>query len=158
MDATIMLSTTQLISLLQSKYPELYFKQGSMFYWSSDDKTIYYNDSEKTNFNTLLIHELAHATLEHSNYDRDIELLTMERQAWDKAIEISNKHKIDINKSLVQPALDSYRGWLHSRSKCPKCQSNGMQTSKHIYKCLICSCKWKANEAKICSLRRYIEK
>jgi len=103
----------------------------------------------------LLLHELAHALLNHHNYKMDIELVSMERQAWDLAIELSKKYKIIIPDDLMQDHLDTYRDWMHLRSKCINCQATGVQKSNKTYQCPVCSSLWQANEARFCSLRRY---
>jgi hypothetical protein len=129
------------------------FKKSAQFLWSFDKQTIYYSDIP--NGYVYLFHELAHALLGHNNYNRDIRLLAMERDAWNKSIEIANVYDIKINDDIVQSNLDTYRDWLHNRSICPKCQANGMQINKSVYKCLVCNHKWHVNEAKMRALRRY---
>jgi len=121
--------------------------------WSHAEHTIYYTcDNEDFSF---LFHELSHALLDHTDYQRDIELIVIERQAWAKAKRISTNYDVEINDDFIQSNLDTYRDWLHTRSTCPQCTSTGLQTEKNTYKCLSCNHEWRVNEAKTCALRRY---
>lgn len=147
-------STISLINKLKSDYPNITFKKSAKFAWSFEDKTIFYND-KLDNYQYFLFHELAHAILNHANYTQDIELISMERNAWDKAGIISKKYQIDIDDDFIQTNLDTYRDWLHQRSLCPNCGSNGLQTKNSDYHCLACNHKWRVNQAKDCALRRY---
>jgi len=123
--------------------------------WSHAESTIDFVNNGDTG---LLLHELAHALLNHIDYSRDIELLVMERQAWDKAKELATKYDLEIEDEFIQSNLDTYRDWLHSRSTCPKCNANGLQIKSSLYHCLACNNKWRVNEARTCALRRYKHK
>jgi hypothetical protein len=130
------------------------FKRANCFLWSPAENTICYADNEK-NFHIFLLHELAHGLLNHADYDYDIGLVTMEREAWDKVIELSQIYKVAIDEKVIQSTLDTYRDWLHERSTCPNCSATGVQAGECNYKCLACSYEWRVNEARICALRRY---
>jgi len=145
-------STNSLIKKLRAEYPDFIYKKSTDFQWSHGDKTIFYTDKDDCSF---LFHELSHAILGHNGYERDVELVTMESEAWNKAKQIAKKYDIHIDEDLVQDNLDTYRDWLHKRSTCPKCNAVGLQTDKKSYKCLACDHKWRVNEAKTCALRRY---
>ncbi len=121
-------STIVQISQLKADYPQFNFKKTSNFYWSPVDQTVGY-----TRMNALLFHELAHAVLSHNDYHQDIELLEMERDAWDEAIKIAKKYGFPIDDKTVQISLDTYRDWMHNLSTCPNCGEIGMQTSKNNY-------------------------
>jgi hypothetical protein len=154
MDVIIMPSTTTLLSRLKTDYPQFSFKPGDDFLWSSSDNTIYYNNKIE-NQSIFLLHELSHALLGHTNYTSDIQLITMERQAWDHTIKLATKYYVTISDDMVQSNLDSYRDWLHSRSTCPSCEATGLQIKDYTYTCPACSHKWQVNEARTCALRRY---
>ncbi len=147
MDATTMLST---VSQLVKDYPSITFKEGADFYWSPEKNTVFY---QKNGSEALLFHEVSHALLGHKEYDRDITLLAMERDAWEKARELSN-----IPEETIQNHLDTYRKWLHIRSTCPTCEANGHQIKKFQYQCLACGTQWRVNEARICGLKRHVIK
>jgi hypothetical protein len=147
-------SIHSLLPKLKQKYPFITFLPGTDFIWSPSDKTVYYDEREKDQ-SVSLIHELAHGLLEHTDYSKDVQLLTMERNAWDKAIELAKDYQVVIDEDDIEVHLDSYRNWLHSRSTCPACQAIGLQTKKQTYTCLACNHEWRVNEARTCNLRRY---
>ena len=154
MDVIIMPSIDSLIDKLQLDYPQFTFKKSDCFSWSPNEKTIYLGNSVDENI-PYLLHELAHALLDHLNYTSDIELANMECAAWDKATELAKHYNISINQDDIQSDLDTYRDWLHKRSLCPKCQTSGLQNGDNTYQCLVCNHKWRVNEARLCALRRY---
>lgn len=154
MDATTMPSMSSLVAKLQADFPQFYFAVSDDFRWSPQEKTIFY--IETSNHITSLLHEAAHALLDHSTYNKDIELLEMERDAWNYASsQLSKTYGIEIDDHTIQQSLDTYRDWLHARSTCPTCSAIGVQTEKHQYKCIACQTKWRVNDARICALRRY---
>ncbi len=147
-------STTSILQDLKNKYPQFKFKLADNFSWSSSDNVIYY-DAKSSDLLPLLLHELSHAILGHNEYSRDIQLINMECQAWDKTIILAKSIGLEISDNFIQSNLNSYRDWLHSRSTCPKCQATGLQTDERQYKCPVCINSWYVNEAKTCALRRY---
>lgn len=159
MDATTMPSIpSPLLQRLKRDYPALTFVEGTDFAWSPVTKTIVYNPKALEG-PAFLLHELAHASLNHTLYKRDIELLVMERAAWDLAMSsLGPRYDYDIDDELVEQTLDTYRDWLHARSTCPSCGSTGLQTKQREYKCLACGQIWQVNEARTCELRRYTKK
>jgi hypothetical protein len=153
MDAIIMPSTPLLILALKTAYPQFHFEPGTEYAWSPALKTVFYVDSDAPN-DAQLLHELSHGILDHSDYKRDVELLAMERSAWDTALSLTDQYAVIISDDTIQSALDSYRDWLHARSTCPNCQATGLQTKRKSYNCLACHHTWNVNEARICGLRR----
>jgi hypothetical protein len=155
MDAIIMPSIALFLSNLGLDHPEYTFVPGDHFRWSPDSLEITYDPSDK-HVKEHILHELAHALLGHSDYDRDIQLIAIERDAWHYAKEkLSPQYKIVITDDVIQDSLDTYRDWLHARSTCPNCQATGMQDKKYQYRCLACRNRWRVNDARICGLRRY---
>lgn len=145
---------TSLITNLQADFPAFTFISGEEFRWSPQDHTIYY--PKDSSDGDALLHELAHGLLQHNNYTKDIQLIEIERDAWDYAKDnLAKSYSITIDETAIQEALDTYRDWLHARSTCPECQATGMQTKSDTYKCLACHTQWRVNEARICALRRY---
>ena len=157
MDVTTMHSTTSIISQLKNSHPEISFEPGDDFYWSPSDRTIFF-DKNNPDQTILLLHEIGHALLGHSTFGTDIELLAMERQAWDKSVEVAKEFEIEIPDDFIQMNLDGYRNWLHSRSTCPNCTAIGFQIKKLQYTCPSCNYNWTVNEARTCALRRYNKK
>jgi len=145
-------SLNKLLTQLQVDYPQFHFAIGSSDRWDSNG-TVYYTAETSR---PALLHELAHALLGHSTYQLDIELLRMERSAWDHAQHTLAPHYgVTMTNDDVQDALDTYRYWLHNRSLYPDCHLSGLQQSDGDYRCVGCSLTWRANAAKTCALRRF---
>jgi len=143
-----------LVTRLSADFPSFRFVPAGEFRWSPDERTIFY-DATSLEAGSLL-HELSHAVLGHSTYAKDVELLELERAAWQHAIAVLvPKYEVAITESQVEDALDTYRDWLHARSICPTCGATGVQTKKNEYKCIACHARWRVNDARICGLRRY---
>jgi rubrerythrin len=62
----------------------------------------------------------------------------MESEAWEKAKELANHYGVEIDENLVQDELDTYREWLHQKSRCPKCGLTRFQTPDSQYHCPSC--------------------
>lgn len=82
-------------------------------------------------------------------------MLKIERQAWDKTLELASAYNVHVNATEPNDALDSYRDWLHNRSVCPTCSTIGLEVDNKEYNCVACGAKWRPNEARICQLKRY---
>lgn len=142
-----------LINRLSLDYPNINFIIDKNFSWSRVDRSVHYVDESE--MWPMLIHEIAHHELEHSNYKNALHLLNMERDAWIKAIEIAKKYDLKIDNDVIESSLDSYRDWVHNRSKCPECNAIGVEISKNYYQCIQCDNYWKVNDARQCGLKRY---
>ena len=150
-----MRSINWLIKQLRNDYPQFQFESADEFWWSAAKKTIYINSSTP-NSQVFSLHELSHAILDHHKYKYDIELITLERDAWEYAKKhLAPQYAIKIDEQIVQDNLDTYRDWLHARSTCPECSATGLQTKQQSYRCLACGHQWRVNEARLCALRRY---
>jgi ribosomal protein L37AE/L43A len=151
-----MLSTCSILKKLKSDNPTIDFQPSDDYLWSPNNQTVYYSDksSDKDGY-AYLLHELSHGLLEHTDYDRDVTLIAMERAAWDKAQELASKYDLKIGDELIESNLDSYRDWMHSRSTCPNCDATGLQIKKLVYNCPACGHNWRVNEARVCALRRF---
>lgn len=154
MAATTMPSTRSLLRQLRLDYPDITFTAADDFRWSPSKQTLYYMDTEDAG--AFILHELAHASLQHTTYNKDIELIQCERDAWQLATNTFAKtYNVTIDSTLVQDNLDTYRDWLHARSTCPSCTATGVQTKQQLYHCVACRHDWTVNEARNCQLRRY---
>lgn len=151
-------STTSLITRLKEDFPQFSFVDSDTFRWSPQSSTIFYDGSSFSVED--LLHEISHGLLEHKEFNRDIELIAMERDAWN----YTQQHLAPIyltkaiDESVTENALDTYRDWLHIRSICPNCTATGIQTRQSYYSCIACSSNWRVNDARSCALRRYILK
>jgi hypothetical protein len=154
MAAITMQSTSSLATKLAQDFPIYSFIPGEDFLWSPNTQTIFYipNSTDTASF----LHELAHGILGHTAYNKDIELLGVERAAWECATDtLASRYDVDVTPDLIEEALDTYRDWLHARSTCPSCSATGIQTKKDEYTCIACHGKWRVNDARVCALRRY---
>ncbi len=148
-------STDSLLKQLKTAYPTLHFEEAEDFQWLPSSKTITYPLSDDT-FEPRLLHEVSHALLEHTEYLRDVDLVAMERDAWQYArTTLAPLFDVQVTADDIQNDMDTYREWLHARSTCPACGANGLQTQQWHYRCLACAHVWKVNEARSCALRRY---
>ncbi len=150
-----MQSTRSLIKRLRGDFPGFTFESSDGFWWSASKRTIHF-DASAENSTVYSLHELSHAILDHKGYEYDIDLVKLERDAWDYARRIlATEYDVTIDETVIQNNLDTYRDWLHARSTCPACDATGLQTKQRTYRCLACGHLWSVNEARICALRRY---
>lgn len=128
---------------LRRDFSQLRFKAGARDHWSPRSNTITYkSDGPPHEQKYSILHELAHARLGHVNYHSDFELLKLESQAWELAAKLGRKYGVQINSEHIQNCLDTYRDWLHARSRCPKCGMNVLQKNPHQYQCFNCGTAW----------------
>ncbi len=146
------ISVKRLLNKLAKDFPEIHFKQGDSFSWSAKNNTVTYVTTKDDDMGPVtLLHELAHASLDHKSFTTDFELLRMEVAAWEKAKEIGRAYSVDIPEDHIQKCLDTYRDWLHIRSTCPWCSTNGLQnTQNKSYNCLNCSGRWEVSASRLC--------
>ena len=150
-----MQSPSSLLKQIQRDFAAYTFVQGDNFVWSPQRRTITFCAPEALSDIWTLLHEIAHAELNHSIYNLDIDLISREAEAWEHARSvIASRYGLAIDPDHIEDHLDSYRHWLHERSKCPACAQNGFQVTKNTYRCHNCRCLWRVNEARMCALRR----
>ena len=139
-------------------YPQFKFRPGSQEHWSPKFNTITYSQSEPLDeLRYGLLHELAHALLGHNTYQSDFELLKLESEAWQLAAKIGKKYHVRLNDDHIQDCLDTYRDWLHRRSKCPTCGMHVMQQDSVTYRCFNCDTSWQVSSRRfVRSYRRKI--
>ena len=125
-----------LIKKLEVDYPEFKFKVGEKFSFRYP-RTITIGPDEP-NAKLLLLHELGHAILGHREYGTDVSRLKMEMEAWEKAQELVLKYGVEFDEEVAQGELDTYRDWLHKKSRCPKCGLTRFQDTDGIYYCPRC--------------------
>ena len=121
---------------LKEDYPDFKFREGKKFAFRPP-KTIILAPGEP--FSELLtLHEVSHAILKHKDFKMDVERLKMENSAWEKAKELAKKYEIEVDEDLIQDELDTYRDWLHQKSRCPVCGLTRFQTPDSLYHCPRC--------------------
>lgn len=153
MAATITPPIDSLLPQLSKRYPDISFAAAEHCAWNPGTRTVFYVDQPDQLWQ--LFHELGHAVLDHRQYQRDIELLGFERDAWQSARQIAEQFSLSIPDEVIENQLDTYRDWLHSRSSCVNCSQTGLQTGLSEYNCPHCHATWRVNDARTCGLRRY---
>jgi hypothetical protein len=127
------------------------FKPAKSYYWSPKDKTIFYQDDDKSQVGLwTLLHETCHGLLDHKSYQSDFELVMLEVDAWEKAVELGREFSLKIDQDHIQDCLDSYRDWQYKRSLCPRCDLGGIQINAQTYSCMFCNDTWKVSAARFC--------
>ena len=131
-----MLMKVKFLEQLKTDYPWLRFREGSKFTFRPP-KTIVLGPPEP--FAELLaLHEVSHAVLKHKDFRMDVERLKMEVAAWEKAKELAKHYGVDVDEDVIQGELDTYRDWLHKKSRCPGCGLTRFQTTDGEYHCPRC--------------------
>ena len=125
-----------LVNKLKKDYPDFKFRVGEKFLFRYP-KMIVFN-SDEPNAELLLLHEVSHGLLGHRDYEKDVNRLKMEAEAWEKARELASKYGVDFNDNVAQDELDTYRNWLHKKSRCPKCGLTRFQDANKVYHCPRC--------------------
>ena len=126
----------EFLQRLREDYPGLRFIEGSKFAFRPP-RTIVLGPPEP--FSELLaLHEVSHAILKHRTFRMDVERRRMESEAWEKAQELASRYGIEANEDLIQDELDTYRDWLHNKSKCRSCGLTRYQTPDGAYHCPRC--------------------
>lgn len=141
-----------LLQNLRQDYPKLKFKSGAHFAWNSSYQTITYHNLENpelaVTYANKLLHELAHAKLNHQNYLSDLSLIKLESAAWDLTKDLCQEYQIKFSKKEAKEALQSYINWAASRSTCPNCAKTGLQISKLEFTCPNCQRNWKVSKSR----------
>lgn len=140
--------------------PNVLFEPSDSFYWSYASKTIFYDRSvvESHSGKVSLLHEIAHAMLNHSSYIYDIELLRIEIAAWQLAQSLGQEYQVSITKEICDEHLETYRDWLYMRSACPACDKTGLQNKYRRYICTHCKAQWSVPRQQLCRVQRRLNK
>ena len=146
------LQFNDLLTKLKVDNPQIKFKENEHFSWNHTKTELTYHlpktKEEDTAFISKLLHELAHAKLNHSEYRSDAQLLKIESSAWKLAKELANKYGVKLSKQEQAESLQSYIDWASSRSKCPKCNKNGLQNLQTEFICPNCSNSWRVSKSR----------
>ena len=125
-----------LIKKIVQTHPELTFRRGKRFAFRPPTTVII--GPFEPNYLLLFCHELGHALCMKHSFATDIERLKIERLAWEEAKKICIQYLIPYDEDFVEDQLDSYRDWLHAKSKCKKCGLTRYQTKNGQYHCPYC--------------------
>lgn len=131
MDATF-------LAKVKADYPSLRIISGERFIFRPP-KTVVYD--KKSSSSLLFLHELGHALSGRYNFKTEVERIKIEVIAWEKARELCAKYGVCIDEDLIEAELDTYRDFLHQKSRCPKCGLTRFQTPDKIFRCPRCDIK-----------------
>ena len=126
----------ELIEKIRTDFPEFRTIYGKKFAWRPP-KTIVIGPEEAQD-ELLLLHELGHAVLGHRDFTTDVGRVKMEVAAWSKARELAERYGVEWDEDVAQGELDTYREWLHRRSRCRKCGLTRYQTPDGVWHCPRC--------------------
>lgn len=147
------------LELLISDYPEFRFCFNKKRF-SFRENTIFIGPPQPF-FALQTLHELGHAICGHKDYTTHISRLKIESEAWQTAKTVLEKYQNQAkalqkdpqtatagsNLTAILPewsddymedCLDTYRDWLHAKSKCKKCGQTRYQTKDGKYHCPYC--------------------
>lgn len=145
-----------MVKHIMADHRQFKFAPAAEFRWSPRSGTIYFPHDlagSKTGLWSLL-HELGHAILDHHEFNSDIELIKIERSAWDKAVDIAKNYGLSIDEQHIEDCLDSYRHWLSRRSRCPVCDHTGLQAKPTLYNCVNCAASWQVPTSQSCRVSK----
>ena len=131
------------IEELKKEFGQFSFISSQRFKWKYP-KSIYFEENEDIPFHyfaLLTLHELGHGLSGHKDYKTDVERLKIESEAWQRAKREISAHKnwgVEYDEDFAENELDSYRDWLHQKSKCKKCGLTRYQTADGKYHCPNC--------------------
>ncbi|MBQ6130088.1 hypothetical protein IJI72_00065 [Candidatus Saccharibacteria bacterium] len=117
-------------------FPDLVFKPNKKFTFRPK-KTIYY-EIKNDHFPLLLLHETAHALLNHYSFDTSLERLTIERDAWEKTRSLCKKFAQPFDEDFAEANLNTYRDWLHQKTLCKVCGLTCLEVSSTTLFCPFC--------------------
>ena len=139
------MSSSPLVAQLQKDYPDFRFISGRRFSFRPP-KTIVIGPDEGETTPFLIFHELGHALSKKYRYDLSIERLKIESLAWQEAKKayqacLSSGKYPNLppwDEGFAEDQLDTYRDWLHAKSKCKTCGLTMYEKNSHWF-CPYCS-------------------
>ena len=134
------------LETIKEAYPEFSFRPGSKFLFRPP-KSIRYIESDD-NFRLLLLHELSHALLGHFSFDRSLERLQIERDAWSKTRELCLFHSVPFDEEFAEAELNTYRDWVHQKTLCKRCGLSCLEVSSESLYCPFCQKYYKKSRPK----------
>ena len=130
------MNRTLLVDKLKADYPNLRFITGRKHMFRPPRTIVIGPECDYDEL--LILHELGHALLGVFDYKTDVERLKIELGAWERARGLAAKYGVVFDEDYMQEELDTYRDWLHQKSRCPKCGLTRFQTPDSRYHCPRC--------------------
>lgn len=137
------------VARVAGEFGELRFRRGRKFAFRPPrtilipeqdclEKCSKYGKNEYNFLRMQLLHEVGHALLGHRDWKTDLMRVKMECAAWAKARELCERYGVRYDEDFAEGELDSYRDWLHQRSRCKKCGLTRYQGQDGKYHCPGC--------------------
>lgn len=126
----------EIVSRLRVDYPKFRFVDGKKFSFRPP-RTIVIGPDEQ-NSELLTLHELGHALSGHKVFKTNVDRLKKEVEAWEMARDLALSYGIEFDEEVMQTELDTYRNWLHQKSRCPECGLTRFETPDGHYHCPRC--------------------
>lgn len=138
-------------------FEQFEFEAADFHVWLPLDKVVLYNpDNLETNLGRFgLLHEISHGLLGHRFYTFDAQLLAMEQDAWEHALELAPTYQIEADYDHIDTCLATYENWLEQRATCPDCDAFGLQRARNRFSCIECGSHWKTNDRKNARVQRH---
>lgn len=130
MDATFLAN-------VRGDHPEVKFVAGKRFSFRPP-RTVVFCDEPGDAASLLLLHELGHFLTGRFDFKTEVERLKIEVMAWKKARELATKYGVFVDEDLIEGELDTYRDFLHQKSRCPDCGLTRFQTPDKVWHCPKC--------------------
>jgi hypothetical protein len=127
MDATF-------LAKIKNDFPSLRFVEGPRFLFRPPRTVVYVSGGSQL----LFLHELGHALTGLYDFKTEVERLKIEALAWEKAKELASNYGVSVDEDLIEEELDSYRDFLHQKSRCPECGLTRFQTPDGNWYCPRC--------------------
>ncbi len=136
---------SKFVTQLSKDFPDFHFTYGKRFAFRPP-KTIVVGPDEGEATPLLVFHELGHALSGKYSYNLGIERLKIEAMAWQEGKKTydsclaSGKYPglPPWDEDFVEDSLDTYRNWLHTKSKCRKCGLTMLQKPDKSWHCPYC--------------------
>ena len=132
MDATF-------LERVKGDFLKLRFVSGAKFAFRPPRTVVVPRDSDSPYDSLLLLHEIGHVLIGKYDFKTEVERLKIEVLAWEKAKELAVLYGVPIDEDMIEDELDTYRNWLHQKSRCPNCGLTRFQTPDGVFHCPKCS-------------------
>ena len=126
----------ELVGRLKRDFPKVRFVTGRRFEFRPP-RTVVIGPDE-VHAEMLLLHELGHALTERYTFETEVERIRIEAEAWEKARQLATQYGVLFDEETAQDELDTYRDWLHQKSRCPKCGLTRFQVAGGGFYCPRC--------------------
>ena len=123
------------LARVKADFPDIRFVSGKRFSFKPP-RTVVVEDFDSNPL--LLLHEIGHVLCGHWTFKTEVERLKIEVMAWEEARKLAASYGVAVDEELIESELDTYRDWLHQKSRCPSCGLTRFQTPDGVFHCPKC--------------------